>query len=193
MDRPNDAKRPAILRAASAPDDAQRARLTAFLRNRYGVEPELTWVEDPSLGNGFRLESGDDVFDWSLSARMSQLETRLHTMALPADDAGLIPLLRDTIQNLTPEPLVQTVGTVLSVEDGVATVSGMRDAFYGEILLFSGGVRGMVQDLRRDEIGCILFDDEAAVCEGSRVQRTGRVAGMPVGKQFLGRRSEERR
>ena len=44
MDRPNDAKRPAILRAASAPDDAQRARLTAFLRNRYGVEPELTWV-----------------------------------------------------------------------------------------------------------------------------------------------------
>ena len=47
MDRPNDAKRPAILRAASAPDDAQRARLTAFLRNRYGVEPELTWVEDP--------------------------------------------------------------------------------------------------------------------------------------------------
>ena len=187
MDRPNDAKRPAILRAASAPDDAQRARLTAFLRNRYGVEPELTWVEDPSLGNGFRLESGDDVFDWSLSARMSQLETRLHTMALPADDAGLIPLLRDTIQNWTPEPLVQTVGTVLSVEDGVATVSGMRDAFYGEILLFSGGVRGMVQDLRRDEIGCILFDDEAAVCEGSRVQRTGRVAGMPVGKQFLGR------
>ena len=139
MDRPNDAKRPAILRAASAPDDAQRARLTAFLRNRYGVEPELTWVEDPSLGNGFRLESGDDVFDWSLSARMSQLETRLHTMALPADDAGLIPLLRDTIQNWTPEPLVQTVGTVLSVEDGVATVSGMRDAFYGEILLFSAG------------------------------------------------------
>ena len=63
----------------------------------------------------------------------------------------------------------------------------MPDAFYGEILLFEGGIRGMVQNLDRDEIGCILFDDDAAIQQGSKVFRTGRVAGIPAGEKFLGR------
>jgi len=55
------------------------------------------------------------------------------------------------------------------------------------VLLFDGGVRGMVQDLSEDSVGCILFDDDASVCAGSTVRRTGRTAGVPVGEGFLGR------
>ena len=177
--------RKVILRSAERPDEAQEKRLNAFLCKRYGEGTELVWVEDHTLENGFRLETGDDVFDWSPQGRLNQLAARLK--AVDASEQNVIPLLRDTVESWTPKALVRTTGKVLTVEDGIATVSGMPDAFYGEILLFEGGIRGMVQNLDRDEIGCILFDDDAAIQQGSRVFRTGRVAGIPAGEKFLGR------
>ena len=177
--------RKVFLRSAEKPDETQEKRLTAFLRKRYGDGAELVWVEDHTLENGFRLETGDDVFDWSPQGRLNQLAARLK--AVDASEQNVIPLLRDTVESWTPKALVRTTGKVLTVEDGIATVSGMPDAFYGEILLFEGGIRGMVQNLDRDEIGCILFDDDAAIQQGSKVFRTGRVAGIPAGEKFLGR------
>ena len=177
--------RKVFLRSAEKPDETQEKRLTAFLRKHYGDGAELVWVEDHTLENGFRLESGDDVYDWSPQGRLEQLAGRLK--AVDVSEQNVIPLLRDTLESWTPKALVHTTGKVLTVEDGIATVSGMPDAFYGEILLFEGGIRGMVQNLDRDEIGCILFDDDAAIQQGSKVFRTGRVAGIPAGDNFLGR------
>jgi len=75
----------------------------------------------------------------------------------------------------------------LTVGDGIATISGLLNATYQEILIFSSGVRGMVLEMERDVTGCILFDDEESVVEGSTVRRTGKTAGIPVGDNFLGR------
>ena len=177
--------RKVFLHSAERPDETQEKRLNAFLCKRYGEGAELIWVEDHTLENGFRLESGDDVYDWSPQGRLEQLAGRLK--AVDVSEQNVIPLLRDTLESWTPKALVHTTGKVLTVEDGIATVSGMPDAFYGEILLFEGGIRGMVQNLDRDEIGCILFDDDAAIQQGSKVSRTGRVAGIPAGDNFLGR------
>ena len=58
---------------------------------------------------------------------------------------------------------------------------------YGEIVAFDGDVRGMVQDIRSKEIGCILFGHANTIGEGSRAMRTGKMAGIPVGEGFLGR------
>ena len=177
--------RKVFLHSAERPDETQEKRLNAFLCKRYGEGAKLVWVEDHTLENGFRLESGDDVYDWSPQGRLEQLADRLK--AVDISEQNVIPLLRDTLESWTPKALVHTTGKVLTVEDGIATVSGMPDAFYGEILLFEGGIRGMVQNLDRDEIGCILFDDDAAIQQGSKVSRTGRVAGIPAGDNFLGR------
>ena len=177
--------RKVFLHSAERPDETQEKRLNAFLCKRYGEGAELIWVEDHTLENGFRLESGDDVYDWSPQGRLEQLAGRLK--AVDVSEQNVIPLLRDTLESWTPKALVHTTGKVLTVEDGIATVSGMPDAFYGEILLFEGGIRGMVQNLDRDEIGCILFDDDAAIQQGSKVSRTGRVAGIPAGDNFMGR------
>ena len=76
---------------------------------------------------------------------------------------------------------------VLTVGDEIATVSGLEHAAYGEILQFSSGVKGMVQDLRPDRVGCILFGGSEAIESGSIVRRTGKTAGIPVGDGFLGR------
>ena len=86
-----------------------------------------------------------------------------------------------------PQIQARQAGRVLAVADGIASVSGLPGASYGEVLLFENGVRGMVQNLSQDQIDCILFDDESSVSEGSAVYCTGRTAGLPVGEGFLGR------
>ena len=58
---------------------------------------------------------------------------------------------------------------------------------YGEIVVFDNGVKGMVQDIKRTEIGCILFGKDTGIREGTRVVRTGKKAGIPVGDAFVGR------
>ena len=76
---------------------------------------------------------------------------------------------------------------MLTVDSEIATVDGLEHAQYGEILLFTGGIRGMVQDLRRDAVSCIIFGDAEEISAGSLVRRTKKTAGMPVGDGFLGR------
>ncbi|MBO5509207.1 MAG: F0F1 ATP synthase subunit alpha [Lachnospiraceae bacterium] len=106
---------------------------------------------------------------------------------LESTDGNIIPLLQEAIHDWTPSSMVQEVGTVLTIGDGIATVRGLENATYGEILIFDQGIRGMVQDLQPGQIGCILFGDDSQIAEGSMVKRTGKTAGVSVGDGLLGR------
>lgn len=81
----------------------------------------------------------------------------------------------------------QETGSVIWVGDGIAMVYGIDHAMYGEIVIFENGVRGMVQDIRKDEIGVILFGKDTGITQGTKVVRTKKRAGVPVGSGFLGR------
>ena len=175
----------ALLYAAVPPDEAQRTRFLAFLEKKYGPGVELSWQQSDAFPGGFRMEVGDDIYDWSVNGRFQQLKDTL--TKVPHSNGNIIPLLKETILSWTPKAMAQEVGTVLTVGDGIARVDGLASAAYGEVLLFDGGVRGMVQDLSEESVGCILFDDDALVSAGSTVRRTGRTAGVPVGEGFLGR------
>ena len=95
--------------------------------------------------------------------------------------------MKEAVASWDPSVSAEETGTVLSVGDEIDVVSGLEHATYGEILLFASGVKGMVQELRRDEIGCVLFGDDTEIRAGSLVRRTGKTAGVPVGDAFLGR------
>ena len=177
--------RTAYLYASLPPTREQEERFLAFLEERYGEEFTLEYRESKAYPGGFRLEVGAEVYDWSLSGRFRQLKDSL--MQAIGESGDIIPLLRSRLDEWTPRAIAEEIGTVLSVGDGIAEVSGLEHAEYGEILLFSAGIRGMVLDLKRESVGCILFGDENAVSEGSAVRRTRRRAGMPVGERFLGR------
>ena len=178
----------AIIRSSKAPSDVQVKRFTEFLSKKYGHPVTLKWEEEASLENGFRLTIGDEVFDWSVEGRLQQFKNKLETLNLDnTDEQNIIPLFQETVRDFTPEIYPEEVGTVLSVGDGIATVSGLDHVTYGEILLFTSGVNGMVQDLKRGEVGCVLFGSDEEITEGSFVRRTGKTAGIPVGDEFLGR------
>ena len=175
----------ARLLSSVRPTKAQEERFLAFLRKKYGPDAALVWQQSDAYPNGFRLEAGAEVYDWSAEGRLRQFKSALEQLAAAQGD--VIPLLKETVLSWTPKAMAQEIGTVLTVGDGIARVDGLAGAAYGEILLFDGGVRGMVQDLSEESVGCILFDDDAAVSAGSTVRRTGRTAGVPVGEGFLGR------
>ena len=99
----------------------------------------------------------------------------------------IISILKSEIENYNLETNDQETGTVLYVGDGIATVYGIDHAMYGEIILFDSDVKGMVQDIRKTEIGCILFGKDTGIREGSKVVRTGKMAGIPVGEAYIGR------
>ena len=175
----------AVLHSAVEPTEAQKKRFEAFLRKKYGQAVLLQWEQDAALENGFRLEVGADLYDWSLEGRLRQFREQLEQLK-PAG-MSVIPLMREAVRNWQPEVTPEEVGSVLTVGDEIATVSGLENAAYGEILQFASGVKGMVQDLRPDRVGCVLFGDSESIEEGSIVRRTGKTAGIPVGGGFLGR------
>ena len=181
-----DASAVAFLYSAEAPSDGQRRRFEDFLARTYPDRTlTLTWKQTPGLQKGFRLEVGTDVYDWSLKGRMEQLRRRLD--ALDVRQENLLPLMRQTVAQWAPSTHPEEIGTVLTVGDDIATISGLQDAVYGEVLDFTNGIRGMVQELRPDELCCVLFGDSSGIEAGDPVRRTGKVAGMPVGDAFLGR------
>ena len=175
----------AYLYSAEKPTDAQMDGFVKFLSRKYEREIEVSWVKSKEFPGGFRLEIGNDVYDWSKEGKFEQLREKLSYLAKHSDN--VIPLMKETVYNWTPQAIAREVGTVTTVGDGIATVEGLENATYGEILIFTDGIRGMVMELRRDEVGVILFSDEAPILEGSSVYRTGKTAGIPVGDDFIGR------
>ena len=69
----------------------------------------------------------------------------------------IISILKEEIENYDEISQNQEVGTVISVGDGIATVYGIDHAMYGEVVVFENGLKGMVQDIRTNSMGCILF------------------------------------
>ena len=99
----------------------------------------------------------------------------------------IISILRSEIEDYDVHARDQEVGTVIGIGDGIATIYGIDHAMYGEIVIFDNGVKGMVQDIRRDDIGCILFGSDREIKEGCKVTRTKKRAGIPVGDAYIGR------
>ena len=179
-----DARLTAKLLSACPPDSAQKEKLEDVLSKKYGKAVELVWQEDRTAQGGFRIELGSEVIDWTAEGRLEQLKERLTGLK---SEGSVIPLIRDAVKSWVPEVCAREVGSVLTVADGIAYVEGLEGATYGEILLFEGGIRGMVQELRSGRIGCILFGRVEEVSEGTAVYRTGKTAGIGVSDGMIGR------
>ena len=175
----------AELRSSREPSQAQLQRFGDFLQRTYQRKVPLHWEQDESLRSGFRLQVGSDVYDWTLDGRIRQFTDYLRQLQPGEND--LLPLMRQAAEDWSLAVIPEEIGEVLTVDGEIASVGGLAHAQYGEILLFPSGVKGMVMDLRRGELRCILFGSGEEVSAGGMVRRTLKTAGMPVGGAFLGR------
>jgi F-type H+-transporting ATPase subunit alpha len=101
--------------------------------------------------------------------------------------AEISKVIRDSIANFGTEAQVSEVGTVLSVGDGIARVHGLDGVQAGEMVEFTGGIKGMALNLEADNVGVVIFGSDAEITEGSTVRRTQTIVDVPVGKGLLGR------
>lgn len=187
---PMEKRQRAELIYVTAPDEEQLAGIRSFLAKEFHDENmEIELKEDASLRSGFILRIGTKEYDWSEQGRIDQLKLAISKKIAAKSDIeqNIISLLKSSIEEFELEAKDKELGIVNWVGDGIANAEGIDHACYGEIVIFDCGVKGMVQDVRRDEIGIILFGRDTGVHEGSRVTRTGKMAGIPVGEKFKGR------
>lgn len=175
----------AIIRSKDRPRADQEEKLKNFFKNEKSLDLDLTWSEDKSITDGFVLTIGSKTYKWTKASRLEDLVKSLEDLDL--DSSNYLSLLKDNLKDFRPRTKAEEIGRVLSIGDGIAKLSGLESASYGEIVEFETGVKGMVLDLKKDYLGCIIFGEDKDISEGSQVFRTKKTAGIPVGPDLLGR------
>lgn len=182
----------ATLRCVTRPSAAQEEKIKTFLKNKYQAHNiTLNILIDPSVRGGFILSANNDEYDWSTRSRQQQLQEQIQAARDKAiqmkKDGTLMSILKEAIEQFEATSQENEVGYVETIGDGIATISGLDHAMYGEVVVFENGTKGMVLDITTENIGVILFDTEGTIGQGTKVSRTKKQAGMPVSSNFLGR------
>src|SRR5690606_30256245 len=101
--------------------------------------------------------------------------------------AEVSAILKQQLSNFNVNVELSEIGTVLSVGDGIASVYGLDNVQYGELVEFSNGLEGMVLNLEEDNVGVVLLGPSKEIKEGDTVKRTNRITSIRVGEGMLGR------
>lgn len=179
----------AIITCVTEPDEKQLRGLKEFVLKQTGADSaELEIVKDASLIGGFTIQIGNTLYDRSIKSKLSEMKISLASQVKRnAGSDNIISILREDVESFKFTTDGEEVGSVISVGDGIALINGLDDVMYGEIVIFESGVKGMVQDIKSDTVGCILFGADDDVSAGSRVKRSHKMAGIPVGEGYIGR------
>lgn len=153
----------------------------AFDDDEVNIETDV----DTSLIGGLRLQVGDTVYDGSLAHRLNVIRNSIVSEAVPEGDVA--EALRGRLSKEQSKLDAYQVGTVITLSDGICRVSGLSDVMAGEMLEFSGGLRGLVMDLEKDNVGVVMLGNYDNVQEGDEVRRTGKIIEVPVGEALIGR------
>ena len=101
--------------------------------------------------------------------------------------SDIISVLKSEIADFDAKTQVNETGRIISINDGIVNIYGLNHAMYGELVEFETGVKGIVQNVERKTLGCVLLGSDHGLTEGSKVVRTKKRAGVGVGEKLLGR------
>lgn len=181
----------ATVTCVTEPSDEQLDGLKAFVCKETGAaDAKIELVKDPSIIGGFIIQVGNKQYDRSLKSKLSSIKEEVTKQARKSNDVNaedVIAVLKKDIKDYKFATEGEEIGSVITVGDGIATIHGLDHAMYGEIVVFECGVKGMIQDIKKNSVGCILFGSASEIYEGSKVKRTHKKAGVPVGDAFIGR------
>jgi F-type H+-transporting ATPase subunit alpha len=102
--------------------------------------------------------------------------------------AEVSAILRQELAGFDTSAVLEEIGSVLQIGDGIARVYGLSNAEAGELVEFEKtGLKGIVLNLEEDNVGIVLLGDVEDINEGDKVKRTGKIASIKVGESLLGR------
>ena len=188
--------------------EEQIARVEGKFSELLGQEVSLSLRVDPSLIGGLRVEIDGRLYDGTIKKQLtitdgneevdSSSEAGFEWLEkLGASDKKSGGISEEELNELEKRVRCMTAfrtraevvpsGSVLSVGDGIAHVSGLSGCRNNELLRFEGNKFGIAFNLESDNVGVILLDKTGGIEQGSHVEGTGRVASVPVGEGLLGR------
>jgi len=106
-------------------------------------------------------------------------------MAIRSDD--ITTIIRSAIDQFDAGVETRSVGTVVEVGDGIATIYGLAGALASELIEFPDGVMGMALNLEEETVGAVILGDYTKIKEGDTAKTTGRVVEVPAGAPLIGR------
>lgn len=180
----------ATVTCTTPPDEKQLKGIEDFVRKEMKCENVVVDVKkDASLIGGFVIAVEGKEYDFSLKTKMQTIKDQILRTAKEStgDNKEVLEVLRKDVKSFKDNLQGEEVGQVVKVGDNIATVVGLGNAVYGEIVVFEDGTKGMVQNINLNSIGCILFGSDEEIEQGTKVKRTKRKAGVPVGDKFVGR------
>ncbi len=190
LDKKNNIANATVI-CVNPPSDEQLEGIKRFIcKETNAGSAKVEIIIDESLIGGFIIQVDGRQYDRSLKSKISKIKEKVIESARKNNDVDadkIISILRADVKDYDFETSGEEVGSVISVGDGIARIHGLDHAMYGEIIVFENGVKGMVQDIKRKSIGCILFGSDDGIFEGTKVRRTHKKAGVPVGDGFIGR------
>ena len=144
---------------------------------------------DSDVIGGVRMQVGDTVYDGTLSHTLDRLSQDVESNTRQNDSQlqSIAEGIKQQLEKVNGDIDVFQTGTVLTLGDGICRVSGLADVMAGEMLEFPGGLKGMVQDLDKNNVGVVLLGPFGHLQEGDSVRRTGRIVEVPVGDALIGR------
>ena len=174
---------------ARQPDEAtQDAIRRAVCKLRGAKNAVLEITIDPYILGGFVLDVDGVTYDRSVRGRLDRMARGMQETSGGGTGADrLADQMKAAIAGSAGTVDAVETGRVIDVGDGIANVSGLRRAVYGELVEFENGTSGIVLDLRRKRTGVILLGSQEGLTEGSLCRRTGRPADVPVGDALVGR------
>jgi F-type H+/Na+-transporting ATPase subunit alpha len=96
-------------------------------------------------------------------------------------------VIKSSIESLSQTLEVKELGKVIKISDGVASVYGLEEVEYGELVEFESGTKGMALNLEYNGVAIVIFGRDEDIREGDSVKRTKKMVSIPVGKELLGR------
>ncbi len=180
----------ATVTCINPPDEKQLKGIEDFVRKETKSENVVVDIKkDASLVGGFVIAVEGKEYDFSLKTKMQTIKEQILRTAKESTGSNkeVLEVLRKDIKSFKDNLQGEEVGQVVKVGDNIATIVGLGNAMYGEIVVFEDGTKGMVQNINHDSIGCILFGSDDEIEQGTKVKRTKRKAGVPVGENFVGR------
>ena len=176
------------LTCARQPDEATQAAIRQAVCKLRGAQNAVLEIEiNPAILGGFVLDVDGVTYDRSVKGRLDRLARGMQNAPAGDDIGKLADQMKAPIAGSDDSVDAVETGRVLEVGDGIANVSGLRRAVYGERVEFDNGTAGIVLDLRRKRTGVILLGSQEGLGEGSLCRRTGRAADVPVGDALIGR------
>jgi F-type H+-transporting ATPase subunit alpha len=98
-----------------------------------------------------------------------------------------IEYIKAEISKYSKETNFNESGKVISVSDGIAIVSGLKNAMINEVVIFSNDTKGIIMNLEISFVVILILGEYKTIEEKSEVLRTKNIISIPIGKEILGR------